>query len=351
MASGAIAVYSQAVTPQEGWYIAGEEFYQGKDYWILDNKKDINPWWINLWGGTEVLNLVADSYDGHDDYFDIDRVLFGDFWRGYSDTSWRIDNDWLICVACDSFTVNKGNSCQLIAWDRTRVPCSNLSKDFTITTSSSSGTVRGETSGNITYTTGISSLALFFNGSDCPRLRNDGDWYYYPVSDFHIDSFSGADSPQMMYNIDGTDINDLIIGVAATSYAPQKNEGLLANARIAIQFMVPKDKCPEGMAVGDYWPKVRPLEVEIKNQLEGIEQEYYKKMLEYSQLNESYKIGNMNKGLNNRLDNALALPNLDTDLNTNAIASMMNILGPLKQIFPWLIAGLFVVVVIRRGVT
>lgn len=349
MASGAITAYSQAVTPQEGWFIAGKQTYNGKDYWIIDNKPNTNHWYVDLEGGF----VNQPFYDGGNRQ--LQTVPFSNYgWRGFSDWSWNIDNDWILRVYITnaslsidgkSFTdLKPSQSLKLCAVDMSSVPSFNFTEtgsanyDYFITSP-----------GCRTFPVTINHLT----GAICY-----GDKMYqtqlFPISNFTgSQSFLNNDDVDngRTFDVDGCNINNLYFFVIPNYSGFSYNNYAVVRAHLALSFMVPIDKCPDGLAVGDYWPKLRPLEVEIANSLEGIEQDYYKAMLQYSQINDPSKVSSMNKDLSGKLDGALRMPNIDTDLDTDAISGMMDILGPLKQIFPWLIAGLFVIVLIRRGVT
>ena len=358
MASGAITAYSQAVTPQEGWFIAGEETFHDRDYWIIDNKKNLDPWYVDFEGGFVYQDFTIDAYSSSSNLKILPYSNYG--WRGFSDWAWCVDNDWLLRIQLSSASISSdgkaftdltaSKSINLYAFDLSAVPA--FSSGYTKT-----NIKVGSSTVDYVQEAFIPSTRVFpFFKNNFHGVSIYGDnlnkVLHVPISSFTGTLFWNVDDIDngRSVDLDGCNINDLYIFVApgvSTTYSGYST----ARAHMALSFMVPKDKCPAGLAIGDYWPKLRPLEVEIANGLEGIEQDYYMAMLQQSQINDPSKVSSMKKDLSGKLDAALGMPNIDTDLNTDAISGMMDILGPLKQIFPWLIAGLFVIVLIRRGVT
>uniref|UniRef100_A0AAU8B6C7 DUF2341 domain-containing protein n=1 Tax=Dulem virus 75 TaxID=3145786 RepID=A0AAU8B6C7_9VIRU len=327
---GVTVPYSRAVTPQEGWYIAGETTsdVSGKsvDYWIIDNKPNLTPWFFDLDGyflPTTQLNSSSTVY-----------AYLGERWFGYSYYPWLIDSDWVFRIWINSATVPNGSTSFFIYFfDKSRI--------LQYYVSDSGEQFSGTTTDNIFVSK--NAVGITSSTGDLPYT----DWSYFSADTFKWTNYTIPSDPLTMSTLDNTNINDLVICAA-----PQTGgEKYHAKVQMAIQFMCPKDKAPDGMAIGDEWPKLRTMQVEIAGGLTEWAAPYYEALQSESLITDPSEVSHMKGALSSHLDSAIGLPDIDTDLDTSAISSMMVILGPIKQIFPWLIAGLFVIVVIRRGVT
>lgn len=292
----ASAVPAYAVTPQEGWFISGTMERDGINYYIIDNKVNDAKWWLNLRGGSLRFNDTYESGE-EDTAGNLNGVMEGingyayypEAYHGFSETDWRIDNDWLLEVSVDSYkiqtyrssgtiyTQENSGSFMICAFDRSALP--------TITAKFSSY----DAANNMREAFSISQdVVNAFPISGTTKVAgpavNDLGTYYYPISNFQISGlFSGADTWDGFgmigeegfgsYDLDACSINDLILFPLVSD--PTDEYGSLVDARVAFRFLCPVDKAPSGMAVGDRWPKVWPLEVEI---LEAYK-EYYDRML------------------------------------------------------------------------
>lgn len=357
--------YSKAVVPQQGWYIHSEVTWSGKDYWVIDNNTTSENGW--LWdASTSQINMDAANAVGGKLYLQsYDYLIANQYWGGTSDYDWYIDSDWIIKIYVASgetgvdAATNVPSSSQyhdystdklrVIMWDASSVP--GLYREAVAPSYQSTMVTTGWNM--------YSDKLLFIDSrysvfptidltKDLGKVMYFSPGELYPVSYiFGYFQVTNAGRP-LPLNPANININNLRFGVMPNGAWIAKGEAgnVYAKARMSVQFMCPKDKAPAGLAVGDRWPKVRPLEVEIENAYEA----YYNNLLANGQIKNPGDVNKTFGDLNGKLNDATKAPTIDSDLNTDALSNMMGVLGPLTQMLPWLLAGLFVIVLIRRAV-
>lgn len=247
-----------------------------REYFIIDNKMSADPWYINFNSAFYVFKdpifMAPDfAYPG----FDINWNVLGfanTYYRGYSDVDWCIDDDWLCILDWDGFSVSgvKGStdSFSVVIFDKSKVPMLTFNNQL-----DSYGVVgpvdailgRSYTAADdyrspFTYIGSSlfdSSGHMVFRVGGNMQSDNDGRWML--LNPF----FSGTQSQYNYYTVDGTSINDLCVFPYARGFTPQPGLQRQLNVRLAISWAVPVDKCPAGTQVGDSWPKVKPIEVQM----------------------------------------------------------------------------------------
>lgn len=309
--------------------------------YIIDNKLTDDWWTYRLSGGAVYGSQpILEGVEGSDEIRQI--VDVGSIYYGWSEDDWRVDDDWYLQIYVASITaIPNTGTCKVIAWDRTRMP--------QIITSGNGSTNNVIADGSTVFLNGVSD----WKGYDIDK-SHIGTYVTVPMSTFSC-SIPPLDYVQVgsnnYYNlsdidIDGTSINNLCIGVIPESNATASEPDKQALAQIGVRFLVPIDKCPTGLSVGDIWPKQWPLSVEV----EDAYQEYYDRLLALGQITNPDDVNSVWGQLDGSLDSALGVPDIDTDIDTNALSGMLSLLGPLPDIFPWLLAGFVAIVIIRRGV-
>lgn len=361
---GLSAPYSKAVVPQQGWYIHSEVTWSGKDYWVIDNNTTSeHGWYFDVTGSTVNTNAGIDPSNANQAMTEF--VHPGLYWGGASDYDWYVDSDWVIRVWIDSASAGidsgtavpdsstydnyKDNAFRILLWDANSMPGINISSR----TSASSAYP-----GSYIWMAGGETMLLMSCANSILPTINIGSgfnkFHYFNLTDFYPTTFilsywqTGALPRYLSVNPSNININNLRMTVIPTGgWKRPGHAGVVgAQAHMSMQFLCPKDKAPAGLAVGDRWPKVRPLEVEIENAYEA----YYNNLLANGQIKNPGDVNKTFGDLNGKLNDATKAPTIDSDLNTGALSHMMGILGPLTQMLPWLLAGLFVIVLIRRAV-
>lgn len=363
---GLNAPYSKAVVPQQGWYIHSEVTWSGKDYWVIDNNTtSANGWLFDV--SSSQINTTAFDYNlavPKDVLPAYDYVQANQYWGGMSDYDWYIDSDWIIKVyfasgetGVDAATAVPNSNCyhdysttklKLLMWDETTMP--SLVRDVGSYNEGSRVHNGFELNSNrlLLHDSRYSVLPTIDLTSDLEKVMYFSPGEIYPIA-WQLGYVQITNAQRFLpINPPNISINDLRFCVVPNGawINPGNSGNVYAKARMSVQFMCPKDKAPAGLSVGDRWPKVRPVEVEIENAYEA----YYNNLLSNGQIKNPGDVNKVFGDLNGKLNDATKVPTIDSDLNTNALSNMMGVLGPLTQMLPWLLAGLFVIVLIRRAV-
>lgn len=352
--------------PQQGWYIHSEVTWSGKDYWVVDNNTTSSNGWLFDVSSSQI-NTNAFDYKlvGQNDMLPAyDYVQANQYWGGLSDYDWYIDSDWIIKVyfasgetGVDAATAVPSASwyhdysttqLKLLMWDESTMP--SLVRD--VGSYSDGARVHNgfELNSNrlLLHDSRYSVLPTINLTSDLEKVMYFSPGEIYPVA-WQLGYVQSTNAQRFLpINPPNISINDLrfcVVPNGAWIY-PGNSGNVYAKARMSVQFMCPKDKAPAGLAVGDRWPKVRPVEVDIENAYEA----YYNNLLANGQIKNPDDVNKTFGDLNGKLNDATKAPDIDTDLNTTALSNMMGVLGPLTQMLPWLLGGLFVIVLIRRAV-
>lgn len=346
MAFGATIPFSLAVTPQQGWYICGEyddySFLYGNDqirtepndYWVIDTHLGLDFWTADLWGGRESVGDLSTVPDVR---------VYGEWWRGYSQIPWRIDNDWFIQVHVESLTLPEGSKqIGIFGFDVSRAV--NIYEDVTYNPSSSGHRLAGYSWTNFNEST------CYFYTADALNIAsvNSGPNKYFTLKVEDLQYAPTEDDVGNYTDCDGTDINNLVLGVIPLG-APKS-----CAAKVAFRFLVPKDKAPAGMQYGDEWPKLRSIPVTLPDgSLTEWAAPYYENLETESLLTDP----NMIKPEKDKLDAAgdkalhegLTIGD-DSSMHPNNVWDMLSALG-LTGIIVWLCVAMFVITLIRRGLS
>lgn len=362
----ASAVPALAITPQEGWFISGTMEIDGINYYIIDNKVNDQKWWVDLSGG--YLQMTEGFYQGFmddsDEFQGIAEDVIGFYythenWLGFCpDNDFRIDNDWLIEISLNNFegerALSKSRTEEMTefcvyAYDRSKMPYVTL--DYSTINgyyyeSSKAFSINQTLSNSIPFS-GTTRLggALFYSDQI-------GSTRYVPVSNFGMDGlFSSVDvtvpslSDTSAYSIslDGCNMNDLVIMVGPSD--PHDEYSCHIEARIALRFLCPIDKAPNGMAVGDRWPKVWPLQVELEEAYE----EFYDSMLEWSQTPTPEDIDDMMGDLSMFGEDSLGMLEFD-EAQTSFVSSAFILAQPLVSgLFPLIFFGIIALIFANKA--
>lgn len=367
----ASAVPAYAVTPQEGWFISGTMERDGINYYIIDNKVNDQKWWVDLNGGYVRLDEVYEA--GYSDTFgNMSGIMEGvqgfyymrEAYRGFTpDKDWRIDNDWLIEVSVSSASCSVINASgklinpaifgiTFLAFDRSKLP--TVSADYESFNSAygndSAFTIE---QGVYNIIPAYGSTKLLGPSYSYSSASNDSNSpVYFPVSNFSANGlFTGADIAGSIlgeeginsFDLDGCSINDLVIFPSGT--ATDSALSYDYNVRCFFRFLCPVDKAPAGMAVGDRWPKVWPLEVEM----EDAYQEYYNAMLDWSQTPTPDTIHNKFDSMSIWGDDALGALEFD-DQQSEFVGLCFSLISPLVNLlFPVLFLGILALIFVNKA--
>lgn len=356
----ALALPSHAVSPQEGWFVRARETItaNGKtqDYFIIDNKMTSDPWYVEL--ETSHLRhrdkvIFSNSFTGKD-Y--TGGAVLNEYYRGYSDVPWVIDNDWLMGISVSGLTpfvtgnVPSSIDLRLYCFDINKLPL------FYLNPSNSSygafvSVPRGVLLGN------SSSTTLYFgNGyklvdgvSTYLSLAPYGE-YSTQGAPFLYDYFSPSPVNEGNFStINGSDINDIVVAIAANfSISGDWDIGTWrvfdSYARVAIHWAVPVSKCPADTAVGDRWPKVAPIDVQFEDKYES----WKDAALANSPVTDADNVDDMISGYNDQLASSTELGS-DAAEAWDGITPMLAVVEPFSP-FLLLASGLFILAFfIKKG--
>lgn len=347
-------VPAMAVTPQEGWYIAGVEEWSGKQYYVIDNKPSTASNWLVDFYSTHI--QTSSSLTGNNNLStDVYSVLSPFYqYQGFSGDTWRIDQDWVLRVYVSSVSSNYDfagsisnadpESVQLLLYDVTQVPTMSTQRNTSSTTWS--------------YDIDLAESLVVFDArySVNPSISvNDvGSTLYLKVDDFNMcpgfysnpQGSSGAITSVSWMSLRTADINNVRVAVKAPGYWTSSGTGYAtANARLGLSWMIPVDKAPEGMQVGDAWPALRPLEVELQDAWDA----YKQTMLQNGQIKDPTDINSMFGNLGGMKDQGLAsleIGGTEADFFTAALS----MLKPLfLTLLPVVGAGVVLIIFANKG--
>lgn len=275
-----------AVRPQEGWYVRDTMTYtvdgKTREYFIIDNKMSSQPWYIQFYTGVKVLpDPVFMTPSWYETGLDVNWNCLGvasTWYRGYSDIDWCVDDDWLCLLDWNGLRFLGGynsTSFSVFVFDKSKIPLLTYSVDadaYSITgvqdvlmgraynTEQSVQSPFGWVNESFDVYSGDTGTAVFRLGGLSQTDTSGSHMVFNPF-------FQGNNnmSPVNYYTVDGTSINDLCVVPFATGFKNTTGwqRGMMIN--LAISWAVPVDKCPAGTQVGDSWPKVRPIEVQMED--------------------------------------------------------------------------------------
>lgn len=273
------------VIPQEGWYIAGETNYtrNGKNiaYWIIDNKVGLDPWYFD----TEFSYRRTASYDTNLSNYGEFFARNPSMWHGYSDYDWFLDSDWLVRVWPVSGSV-KNQGQQLTTDDSTfGIVLFDYSRLPTVYNCISSS------NGNVDFVYDYSDSLIFYNEILCENALTFNAWNVIAPDSTGFRYTGIADGYHTSGYLDASNcsINDLAIFGYCYDHEPTGTSANLIDIemRFAVQFMVPKDKCPNGLKIGDRWPQVRTFKVEIEGEIQDYQTPYSEALASKAQVSAS----------------------------------------------------------------
>lgn len=274
-----------AVTPQEGWFVRTRISYLNKEYFVIDNKLSSAPWLVDL--SSVILAssyqspfLSAPSFTTSGESFAIRYPYLCNLFKAYYGSSfypWFVDSDWMIRIYVNGVnsSIPEVIGYNLVAFDTSTYP--RLTYNFSL----------GDSSGSFSPSAGnLLGVAADFsnkNGNFSPFVWNalnnypifSGATFIRPLGQyrpFSIPYYFGQGSFQEDVGaVAPIDIRNLCIAVVPvfsqtnlpavpTGTEPPRLLGSV-NAQLSIEFLCPVDKAPAGIAVGDRWPLVPPIEV------------------------------------------------------------------------------------------
>lgn len=315
-----------AVRPQQGWYVSGTMTSSvsgvSREYFIIDNKMTSDPWYVEY---LSTSLFFLDPYFEYTGFDGVKQYLYTQFypvnyWQGYSQTDFVIDNDWLVEISIDGIQYKNATKYNFAFWDVSRMPT------FTATTNADVSSSYIDMLGQVPFlvgypTSNLSSPTYSINGTYPQSSSSGRTWYkmdYYmfgvknPFSVINWYNNSAAminDSP-----LGGVSINDLAFCVFANE--PTSKSGNVTAysmyARIALRFAIPVDKAPADTQVGDSWPKLHPLPVQIQGALDDFKA-WKDNALAQTPVADAADVTSQIEGYNQQLDAADNWGELETD--------------------------------------
>lgn len=340
--------WALAATPQEGWFIAGTETLDGIQYYVIDNKVNMNPWLVDIYSQRIQLDFSFVDWIGGSNslsgYFD-EILLSQMYYKGWSDYSWRVDEDWVAKLWVDESSVTDV-PIQIYMYDRTQLPTvqyQNMSEDDNVLSSEqfeSEWTISQNVDACIPFND-LASTGAFFDQS------NAGQWTYWQVGNFQMASVYSVPT-----RLCGTDINDLCMtaayGYSESDQAFSEADSLdLVHARVAVQWLCPVDKAPAGMAVGDSWPKVRPIEVEMEEAFD----QWREVLAQRGLINSPDEIGSQYNEYNLQASNGILATNLDQE-QYSLLSAVLGGFNPLLgTLLPVAAVGVVLIILANKGMS
>lgn len=356
----ALALPSQAVSPQEGWFVRARETITAngrtQDYFIIDNKMTSDPWYVEMrsnlyYHPSNIFNPgVVGNNSSSLEYRGIG--FLNEFYRGYSNVDWLVDDDWLIGVNVSGVTSSLSSlvtdmGMRLYVFDASRAPL------LFMDSSDSSWGVVGNSGNLLAGLTMTSSKQVMFGygwqivDGYTGYLSLDPDNSASPAALFDLFNAYGGGTGNWSYNnINGTSINDLCVAVLPNFRADNIAFGGAGNvyARIAIHWAIPVSKAPADTQIGDAWPKVQPIDVQFQDKYES----WKDAALANSPVTDADNVDDMINGYNDQLASS-------TELGTDAaeawdgITPMLAVVEPFSP-FLLLASGLFILAFfIKKG--
>lgn len=347
-------VPAMAVTPQEGWYISEALLLDdGVEYFVIDNKLSTDQWLVDLQGShiQTANNLAGKSPTSSGVYSVVSPYLK---YEGYSQTSWRIDQDWVLEVYVASVETNlehQGNlvngvadQIDLLLYDVTKVPTINYAPKAT----------SSAYEWDLNYEESL--LAADFAHSVNPTLSaaDVGKTYYYPVTSFQLvpgwfdrpQESSGAVDYVAWSSLRLCDINNLRIAIKPSGYWTSTGTGYAtSNARLGFRWLCPVDKAPAGMMIGDPWPKQQPLEVVMQDAYDA----YKQTMMQNGQIKDPTDINTMFGNLGDMKDQGLAALDIG-DTESDFFSAALSMFKPLfLTLLPVVGVGVVLIIFANKG--
>lgn len=273
-----------AVRPQQGWYVSGTMSSSvsgtSRKYFIIDTKMSDDPWYVEHRSSAiyfyepffQIDDFSGQTYGYYSQFYPVT------YWRGYSQVDWVLDRDWLVLYEWDGITRTNCKQNSFVFWDASKIPIyyRNFSSD------------------------GFSSLGLsgtmpFLLGVPVTNRNTTG----YRINTSSGDSSTASSQSKLLYNIDlrvenplsilstpsnvdpfldsfplgGVSINDLCFALFPNypSELPSSSGDITGSSiygRVAVRFAVPVDKAPADTQVGDSWPKIQSVPVQIQGSLD-----------------------------------------------------------------------------------
>lgn len=298
-----------AVRPQEGWYVRDTMTYSymgtEREYFIIDNKMSAQPWYISTWIGSTVLNdsLFSTPDWGNKGLDSFWRVVgyASTYYRGYSDVDWVVDDDWLCIIDWQGFSSSSTvPSFSFFVFDKSKLPV--LTYDNRLDAYSITGVYDAFLGHSVTSQVSYSVFGLADSQSGSSGhyvFRLGGGVLTVTGQNRLYNPFLYAfNSDYSFYDVDGTSINDLCVVPLPNGTRPEV--GFLGGTTLqySVCWAVPVDKCPAGTQVGDSWPKVRPLDV----QMEDAYSAWMDSALANTPVSDSSQVGQQIKDYNDQLD-------------------------------------------------
>lgn len=268
-----------AVRPQEGWYVRDTMTYTvsgvEREYFIIDNKMSADPWYINFYTYQYVFSdpiFMAPNWSqkGMDVNWNV-LGLANTYYRGFSDVDWVVDDDWLCLLEWDGLRIqNSGSvdSFNVVIFDKSKVPLLTFNNQLdSYGIQGPVDAILGRSWTESVFGSSFSQPSTPLSGSSGSAVLRLGGLYQGSIdgTNMLLNPFfsTTTNSPYAFYAVDGTSINDLCVVPFVRGFQPVVGIHDNLNIRLAISWAVPVDKCPAGTQVGDSWPKVRPIEVQM----------------------------------------------------------------------------------------
>ena len=251
-----------------------------RQYFIIDNKMSSQPWYIQFYTGFNVLpDPIFMTPSWYETGLDVNWNCLGaanTWYRGYSDVDWCVDDDWLCLLQWDGLRFLGGfnsTSFTVYIFDKSKVPLLTYAVDadaYSITGVQDVLLGRAYNTEQEYQTPfgWVNPPEGFFSGSSGSAVFRLGGLSNTDISGTHMiynPFFQGNAnmSSYRCFSVDGTSINDLCVVPFAAGFRPTTGWQRGMQINLAISWAVPVDKCPAGTQVGDSWPKVRPIEVQM----------------------------------------------------------------------------------------
>lgn len=273
-----------AVRPQQGWYVRGtmksSASGTSREYFIIDTKMTADPWYVEMQSTVFNFDVPYFSYDAATGQ---SVHLYSQFypytyWQGYSQIDWVVDSDWLILLEWDGIEADNTTLFSVNFWDASN----SLMFVSTDIDDSKVGYI-SDIFGELPFLTGPSR-----SNNSTISVGNPGQGYqvsYTPASVTALLDYViwGSANPFSIYGYrpsntpvggnwyqGGVSINDLCFCIFPMNITDKSNvfDQASVYGRVAISFAIPVDKAPAGTQVGDSWPKVQPLPVQIQGSLD-----------------------------------------------------------------------------------
>lgn len=313
-----------AVRPQEGWFVRDTMTSRvsgvSREYFIIDNKMTSDNWYIEMQTAVHPYNVTADGI------FTVGTVTYdafaalGEYYWGFSDTDWRVDSDWLALINIDGVSYSGSASGYMVyVFDRSKLPIFNAqvdSKSFVSPIFSTAdiligrkynhtnfGFVFGDVNNTRRYTQ--DSLSLVFQLG--PEFTSSGSFYDHAHMLNSV--FAFGSSQANMLTVNGTSINDLCVCVMPACNSSTSGSVL---ARVSVAWAIPVDKAPSGTKVGDRWPVLQPIPVEIQGAMDDYKA-WKDNALAQTPVADAAEVTSQIEGYNQQLDAADNWGELETD--------------------------------------